>query len=177
MSSEILSKIISRDESGITELNTRYGPLMRYIISPILEDEQDREECLSEVAMKVWDNIGSFDPEKGSFTAWLTAITRNTALNMARSSAKRSSLTELPADGASGEPSPEETFEKAEQMRALRAAINRLDNKDRIIIYRKYYYLQSTAKIAAELGMSERAVEGRLYRARHKLKELMGGEI
>ena len=177
MSSEILSKIISRDESGITELNTRYGPLMRYIISPILEDEQDREECLSEVAMKVWDNIGSFDPEKGSFTAWLTAITRNAALNMARNSAKRSSLTELPADGASGEPSPEETFEKAEQMRALRAAINRLDNKDRIIIYRKYYYLQSTAKIAAELGMSERAVEGRLYRARHKLKELMGGEI
>ena len=33
-----------------------------------------------------------------------------------------------------------------------------------MLFYRKYYYLQPTAQIAAELGMTERAVEGRLYR-------------
>lgn len=38
---------------------------------------------------------------------------------------------------------------------------------DRLLVYRKYYYLQSTAQIAAELGLSPRAVEGRLYRLKN----------
>ena len=37
------------------------------------------------------------------------------------------------------------------------------------MFYRKYYYCQSTAQIAAELGLTERGVEGRLYRLRQKL--------
>ena len=36
--------------------------------------------------------------------------------------------------------------------------------------------MQSTAQMAAELGISPRAVEGRLYRLRNKLKETLGGE-
>ena len=42
---------------------------------------------------------------------------------------------------------------------------------------RKYYYLQSTRQIAAELGTSERAVEGKLYRLRKKLQKALGGEF
>ncbi len=47
--------------------------VIRYILSPILENEADREECIMEVSLRVWDKIDSFDEEKGSFTAWLTA--------------------------------------------------------------------------------------------------------
>ena len=45
------------------------------------------------------------------------------------------------------------------------------------IIYRKYYYLQSTAQIASELGMTERAVEGRLYRLKQKLRKKLEGGV
>ena len=34
-----------------------YTPLLRYIIAPILTDERDREECLSDVLLRVWDAI------------------------------------------------------------------------------------------------------------------------
>ncbi|MFR0796033.1 MAG: sigma factor-like helix-turn-helix DNA-binding protein [Oscillospiraceae bacterium] len=44
------------------------------------------------------------------------------------------------------------------------------------MFYRKYYYLQSTAQIAAELGMTERAVEGRLYRLKKRLRTMLGGD-
>ena len=56
------------------------------------------------------------------------------------------------------------------------AALRRLPPKDRMLFYRKYYYLQPTAQIAAELGLTERAVEGRLYRLKKQLRKMLGGD-
>ena len=111
---------------------------MRYIISPILQNPQDREDCLSEVSMRVWEKIGQFDGEKGSFRAWLTAITRNTALNHARR-ASGSSAEELSESTPSPDPTPEETLLKKERQEALKTALSRLSYKDRLLFYRKYY--------------------------------------
>lgn len=167
--------LLEKNEQGMDALLLHYGPLMRYIIAPILQNPQDREDCLSEVLMRVWEKIGQFDGEKGSFRAWLTAITRNTALNYARK-ASGSSAEELSESTPSPELSPEETLLKKERQEALKTALSRLSYKDRLLFYRKYYYRQSTAQIAAELGMTERAVEGKLYRVKKQLRKSLGGE-
>ena len=65
---------------------------------------------------------------------------------------------------------------RRERIQALEQALNQLNRTDYLIFYRKYYYLQSTARIAAELGFSERAIEGRLYRIRKKLQKQLGGD-
>lgn len=44
------------------QFQTAYTPLLRYIVAPILTDERDREECLSDVLLRMWDSIGTFDP-------------------------------------------------------------------------------------------------------------------
>ena len=75
-----------------------------------------------------------------------------------------------------GEASPEEALIQAERRAALHDALARLGQNDRALFYRKYYYLQSTAQIAAELGMTERAVEGRLYRLKKRLRTMLGGD-
>lgn len=168
--------LLEKNEQGMDALLLHYGPLMRYIISPILQNPQDREDCLSEVSMRVWEKIGQFDGEKGSFRAWLTAITRNTALNHARR-ASGSSAEELSESTPSPDPTPEETLLKKERQEALKTALSRLSYKDRLLFYRKYYYRQSTAQIAAELGMTERAVEGKLYRVKKQLRKSLGGEV
>lgn len=167
--------LLEKNEQGMDALLLHYGPLMRYIIAPILQNPQDREDCLSEVSMRVWEKIGQFDGEKGSFHAWLTAITRNTALNHARK-ASGSSAEELSESTPSPELSPEETLLKKERQEALKTALSRLSYKDRLLFYRKYYYRQSTAQIAAERGMTERAVEGKLYRVKKQLRKSLGGE-
>ena len=76
----------------------------------------------------------------------------------------------------SSEPTPEEIILREERQRELRRALGRLNQKERNLFYRKYYYLQSTAKIAAEMGMTERSVEGKLYRIKKKLRKMMGGD-
>lgn len=128
---EVLALLRAGDERGAEALLRHYAPLMRYIIAPIVPDAQDREECLSDAALRVWEKFGTYDPARGSWTAWLTALER--------------ALTALP-------------------------------QRDRLLFYRKYYYRQSTAQIAAELGMTERAVEGRLYRIKKALRKALGGD-
>ena len=65
---------------------------------------------------------------------------------------------------------------QAERSAAVHAALGRLSPGDRALLYRKYYSLPSTAQIASELGMTARAVEGRLYRLKKQLRRMLGGE-
>ena len=172
---EILDLIRSQDDQGMEELMRHYGPLMRYIIKPILRDRHDIEDCLSETAMRIWENFDTYDEDKGSFAAWVTAITRNTALNMIRRK-NRHPETEIEEDIESTEPTPEEIVLKEERQRELRRALELLSQKERNLFYRKYYYLQSTEKIAAEMCTTVRSVEGKLYRIKRKLRKRMGGD-
>lgn len=106
----MIAQLLQKDERGMEALLQHYGPLMRYIIAPILPDPQDREECLSEASLRVWNKITQFDPARGSWNAWLTAITRNTALNFQRSAQHHSSVQSIPEGTPAPGASPEEAI-------------------------------------------------------------------
>lgn len=173
---DIIERLLGRDESGLHDLLRYYGPLMRYIITPIVPDPHYREDCLSEAAMRVWDRVGQFDPSRGSFNAWLTAVVRNTARNYQRAIQSHQSTQDLDENTPSPQPTPEELLLRQERQAAVNRALARLSSEEQALFYRKYYYLQPTAQIAAELGTTERAVEGRLYRLKKRLRKLLGGE-
>lgn len=177
---EMLELIRQRDPKGAEELLRHYGPLMRYIICAILPNRQDQEDCLSETAMRVWEKIETYDSSRGSLTAWLTALTRNGALNYSRNNShtapmenQQDILENVPSD----KPTPEEEMLRQEQKEAVKRAVGRLSAGEQVLFYRKYYYLQSTAQIASELGTTERSIEGRLYRLKKKLRKLLGGDM
>lgn len=172
---EIMELITQGDERGMPELQKRYGALVRYVAAPILGSGAAVSDCVSEVYLRVLEKFSQFDPERGSLGAWLTAIARNTALNMARRG-KNEVSHEMREDTPDPAPTPEELLLLAERREALARALNMLSFSDRALFYRKYYYMQPMSQIAAELGMTERAAEGRLYRIRKKLRECLGGE-
>ena len=151
----------------------KYGPLMRYIIAPILSDPRDREECLADAALRAWNSLDTYDPNRGSFATWLTVLTRNAALNRARSIRPTEPIPENLEDT---DANPETIVIRRENREELRKALDSLPHRDRTLFFRKYYYRQSTAQIAAETGLSVRAVEGRLYRIKKQLKKLLGGD-
>ena len=173
---DLIARLRQREETGMEEFLLKYSPLLRYIIGPILSDPREQEECVSDVAMRVWDKIHQFDETKGSFTTWLTVLTRNMALNRARDGRKSVTESEDLEYVASGKNEPEKMILHQERMEQLKSVLSRMYVTDQQIFYRKYYYLQSTAQIAAEMGLTERAVEGRLYRIKQKLRKELGGE-
>lgn len=171
---ELLAQWQANRAAGMEALLRQYGPLLRYVIGGVLRNPQDAEDCYSEVSLSLWQKLDSYDAEKASLSVWLTAVARNTALNHWKAHQRREAHR---ADGEAVSPAtPEQELLRLERAAQLQAAVSQLKSKERQLFYRKYYYLQSTAQIAAELGMTERAVEGRLYRLRQRLRQELGGD-
>ena len=171
---EIIRLLRSRDDKGMELLLRYYEPLIRYIVAPILDNPQDREECLGEIVMKIWDKIEQFCEQRGSFNAWVTSIARNTALNNVRKNTARGVGEELTESIPAQTLTPEEQVLQNERREELKRALYRLAEEERTLFYRKYYYRQSTEQIASEMGMTLRAVEGKLYRIKNKLRKMLG---
>ena len=171
----LMTRIAAGDEAALQVLLRRFTPLLRYILRPILPDERDREECLADISLRIWQSAGTFDGEKGTLNGWLTALARNAALNRART--RRSPDEPLEDTVPHGGGSAEDQVLRRERQAKLRAVIAALPIHERDLFYRKYYYCQSTAQMAAELSLTERAVEGRLYRLRQTLRQQLGGDL
>ena len=107
--------------------------------------------------MRVWEKIDSFQEERGSWNGWLTSLTRHAALNHARRISRHGGAEALSGDPPSPELTPEEVLLRQERQTVLQAALGQLSAGERLLFYRKYYYLRSTAQIALELGLTERA--------------------
>ena len=172
---ELINDLLARTDGSLEQLKLHYGPLIRYVITPILSDERDREEVFSDILVRVWDRVGQYDPKTGSWTNWLSAIARNAAVDrLRRNPPLGTELTEsIPAPHSN----PEQELLRKERQRELYTAISALEHCEQALFYRKYYYRQSTAQIAAEYGTTERAIEGRLYRIKRKLRKRLGGDF
>jgi len=172
---ELINDLLKRSDGSLDQLKLHYGPLIRYVIAPILPDARDREEVFSDILVRVWDRVDQFDPAHGNWSNWLSTIARNAAIDRARRNPPiGAELTEtIPAPNSD----PEQELLRKERQRALHTALNSLESSDKALFYRKYYYRQSTAQIAAEYGTTERAIEGRLYRIKLKLHKVLGGDF
>lgn len=174
---ELLERLKRGDPDALEALWIRYAGMMTYIVRGILPDPHETEECLAQIRVKLWEKLPGYQEGIASLSTWLTAVCRNAAYDRLRQIQRQARhtapLTDRTPDPA---PDPEEALLRRERLERLKKALNTLRDSDRRLFYRKYYYLQSTAQIAAELGLSQRAVEGRLYRIRARLQKLLGGD-
>ena len=171
---EIVRLLRERREEGMQALLTSFGPLLRYLIAPILPEPAEQEECLNLVLLRVWEKIDRYDSGKGSFRTWLTVIARNSAVDQARKN--RRETVWLPEEYPDPGKNPEDEILARERRQKVRECIASLSAGDRELVFRRYYYQQSLDQIAAEMRLSVRGAEGRLYRIRRRLKEMLGGE-
>lgn len=164
--------------AAMDRLLERYGPMMAYVVGGILSDPHEAEECLARIRAKLWEKASSFDGTRAGLATWITAVCRNAAYDRLRALERQARHSEeLSPDAPDPAPGPEEELLRREGVQTLEKALGTLSQADRRLFYRKYYYLQSTARIAAELSTTERAVEGRLYRIRKKLQRQLGGDV
>jgi len=111
-------------------------------------------------------------PER--FGGWLLGIVRNTANRAVRELERVRSLAEQlsrTADCFAPTLTPDRTAEEAEGRKLVRRALERLNEKNREAVGLYYVNGLSYADIAEFLGVTEATVQGRLQRARTKLRK------
>lgn len=81
MEEKIVKLIKQKDDEGLKLLMSNYSGLIHYIVGNIIKTQEDLEECVNDIYMKVWKSMDSYSRERGSLTTWITAISRNRALD------------------------------------------------------------------------------------------------
>src|SRR5258708_37812109 len=74
---------------------------MSYFIRVVLNTwgtPQDAEECANDLFVPVWQDIGSFDPARGSLRTWLTMRAKFIALDRRRHVQRRQALATTSLD-------------------------------------------------------------------------------
>ncbi len=170
------------DESAYELLILRYqAPIHSFIFRSVSDDETARD-LSQEVFVRAWFALDRVKP-KARFSTWLFQIAVNLCRDHAKSKATRNaritdSFTRQPSDErpeerefASAQPSPAEHAASKEAMECLESEIRALPEELRIPFVLGAVEHQPYKEVAAILGLSAKAVEVRIYRARQQLCE------
>lgn len=131
---------------------------------------QMAEDLTSDVFVKVYEKIDTFDEKKASLSTWIYLITRNTLIDYFRTHKQVSELPELIADESS---SVEESVCKSEALEKLAKALEKLDERGRDIIILHFYSGKTLKEIAEKMGISYSYIKILLNQAYEKLNNLM----
>jgi RNA polymerase sigma-70 factor (ECF subfamily) len=149
-----------------------FDRLTRYLIVVTRGDEEAARDALQETFTRVARHARRFDSEE-TFWSWLTVLARSAAIDGGRKrrrywqTLRNYALSIFNPNVVSD---PNDNFE--EQLLALAfQGLGDLSAEDRELVEGKYLRGANVRELAAACGLTEKAVESRLGRARRLLRE------
>ena len=172
------------EESAFDRIVEIYSPQVYALLTRFLGPRPSREDLVQETFLRVIRARDRYEPA-ARFTTWLFRIVYNLSINETQRGGPRelrsigsAARTDEPADRLfeiddTGATAPSEAMEREDRIRAVRAAIARLPETQRMALILAKYEERPYAEIAQILGTSEKAVKSLVHRAREALRELL----
>lgn len=82
--SVLIEKLNQRDQVAFQWLYDQYSPALHGVVLRIMRDEEQAQDVLQDVFIKIWKNLDSYDAGKGRLFTWLLNVARNTAIDALR---------------------------------------------------------------------------------------------
>ena len=174
---QIINAIQNGNEAVMAQVMRKYARLLWSVVSPILKGigpEEDMEECVADVFVYLWQHPEKYDPKKGKLRSWLCIVARSRAKDRYRRLSKQNALST--EDVWMADAVIEEPMEFGGRQ-AVIDAVMALDEPDREIIVRRYYYEQKPRRIAEAMALTVKQVNNRLYQAKKKLRKILEQEM
>lgn len=174
---EVVRRVINGEKEWFELLMRRYNQTLYRAIRSYISEERLVEDLMQETYIKSYEKLNQF-MGRAAFSTWLVRIGINEALQYLRKNKKRNSahthddeiykvinfadLTEM---------NPENFAIKTEVHLLLEKAIDRLEDKYKVVFMLYETEGMSHSDIAACLDLSESNVKVRLHRSKKMLKE------
>jgi len=166
-----LSATAAQDPSREARFNALFGgyldDLYRYA-RWLTGDLGVADDLVQETMLRAWKNMDRLN-DKTSAKSWLITILRRE--NARRFERKRLQPSGIPAEELQD---GHRDYDTSTEAFALRHALERLPEKYREPLLLQIIHGYSQKEIAAQLGISSAGVGTRLFRAREKLREMLG---
>lgn len=174
---ELAALALGGQERAFREFLRRYRAVVYRLIRNNVRDGDEALDLTQETFVAAFAALRRYDPER-PFKLWIARIALNKCRDWARRRAVRQFFTRAaPIDEAFGvasdDASPEaEAGDRAELAR-VSMAISRLPTKLREVLVLRAVEGMSQAEAAEALGVTEKTIETRLYRARLALAAML----
>ena len=177
----IMLRVAAGDESGFNYLAGKYHRPIIHFLFRMVRNQAIAEELAQEVFLRVYRSRESYRAE-AKFTTWLYRIATNLAVNHARDTKNERSVqavyldapdeqTGTTPDVADDEPSAEQQLLRQERMKAIRAHVMALPERQRMAVVMHKYQGMDYREIGEVLKLSESATKSLLFRAYQTLRE------
>ena len=132
---------------------------------------EDAEDLCSDVFIKIYSKIDTFDSSKASISTWIYAMTSNTVIDFYRTNHIHS---EIPEDLAEEKSLIEDEVLNNESLEILAKALKELPQEQRDIIVLRYYRGLTLQEVAAQMNLSCGVTKLRHREALGRLRDLIG---
>lgn len=184
MEDKKLLRLLHKDpDAGMEQLMNQYTGLVYAVVKGRLADSyyvsSDIEDCVADVFSKFYLQLTDYEPSISSIKSYLCVMGRNQAINISK---KRSLEGGISLDDeesflqVAGDGTLDDTLADEEFGREVIKAIANLGEPDSAILFRKFYYGESSKEIAKATGLTVSNVDTRTHRALHKLRKIFGGQ-
>jgi RNA polymerase sigma-70 factor (ECF subfamily) len=161
----------SGDRRAFDEIVIRHGPFALRVASRLIPDLRAAEDVVQEAMVRAWSQSGQFDSSRARFTTWLYRIVVNLCIDQRRRVRPESMPENFdPVDPAAG---AAEMMEVLERDATLAKELSKLPVRQRAAMTLVYDEGLSGAEAGRVMGLSAKAVERLLARARAYLREVM----
>ncbi len=179
----LMLRIREDDPKAFPELVERYQSRLVGVLHHLIGNLDEAEDLAQEVFLRVYKTRKNYTPT-AKFSTWLFTIANNLALNVLRQKSRRPSLTIPNSEKQSGESSPDylvpsregtpsTALKTAELSDRIHAALNQLNDRQRMAVLLNKFEEMGYAEIADVMQLSIKAVKSLLSRARCRLRELL----
>ena len=179
-----MTRLAAGHHVAMNDLMERHAQKLFHYLIRSLQDEAEAADLAQEAFVRVYQNRAKFR-ENSSFSVWLYAIASNLVRDRFRWRARRAHVSLEAENNVTGDSLretladqgaiPSESLQGEERAAAVREALAALPEELRLPLILAEYEEKSQAEIAAIFNCSVKAVETRIYRARHKLRVCLEG--
>ncbi|MEM8836761.1 MAG: sigma-70 family RNA polymerase sigma factor [Pseudomonadota bacterium] len=175
-----LMALIARGErQALVSLMTLYQRPMVSVATRYLGRQDEAEEVVQDVFVRVWQNARLYDEKRAKVTTWIYRINVNLCIDRKRKRAFRQfiGLEEMTTEISDPVPNAADHHESRARLNEVRAAIDKLPDRQRMVLLLSAVAELETAAIADAMRISRGAVEQLLVRARRSLKAMTAEDI
>ncbi len=177
----VMMRAAAGDEAAFNYLAGKYHRPILHFLFRMVRNQAIAEELAQEVFLRVYRSRTSYRAE-AKFTTWLYRIATNLAVNHARDTknerAVQNVYLDAPDEESGAKPdlpgsglSAEQSLLREERMKAIRAHVMALPERQRMAVGLHKYQGMDYREIGEVLKLSESAVKSLLFRAYQSLRE------
>lgn len=158
-------------QDALAEVYRRHAGAVFALARRLLNAQEDAEEVVQEVFVRLWNQPERFDPERGSLRSYLLAQTHGRAIDMLRSDIARRAREERESRlTATREYNVE--LEAADLLVAdhVRSALSVLTENERAVVQLAYFGGHTYSEVATMLQTPDGTVKSRMRSALAKLR-------